>query len=126
MHNRQVSFVSIVLPGLLAALILTADIRIFSLLSFRGGRYDSTKRHCKKCIGFRELNTRCRVYPLEITRGEQEAMRIYRKNAKAEDEEKTERLVDSSVNKLLEMMVGPENFRILDAMIPWSFGRMYY
>ncbi len=104
-----------------------SDIRIFCLLSFRGGRYDSTKRHCKKCVGFREINTRCRVYPLEITRGEQEAMRNYRKNTKAGDEEKNERLVDSSVNKLLEMMVGPENFRILDAIqAPWLFSRMYY
>ncbi|KAI0274308.1 hypothetical protein BGY98DRAFT_1099095 [Russula aff. rugulosa BPL654] len=82
----------------------------------RPGRYDSTDRHCKGCAGFQEMNSKCEIFPLKITKEEHEAVTTYRETDKnGEVEEKTERLVDNSVNKLLGMMVGHEKFQIHEA-----------
>jgi hypothetical protein len=52
------------------------------------------------------------VFPLEITTGEHDAIKIHRaKDAKAEDKEKTRPLVVNSVNKLLRV-TGHENLQI--------------
>lgn len=90
-----------------------SDTRIF-LFSFRPGRYDSTERHTKSCAGFQEMNSKFQpgVFPLEITKGEHEAIKIHRaKDATAEDEERTRPLVVNSANKLLRA-TGHENFQI--------------
>jgi hypothetical protein len=84
--------------------------------SFRPGRYDSTDRHCKGCAGFQEMNSKCEIFPLKITKEEHEAVTTYRETVKnGEVDEKTERLVDNSVNKLLGMMVGHEKFQVHEA-----------
>jgi hypothetical protein len=57
------------------------------------------------------MSSKYRIFPLKITKEEYKAMTIYRsKQEEAEVEEKTERLVYNSVNKLLGMMVGHESF----------------
>jgi len=52
------------------------------------------------------------IFPLEITNGEHNAIKIHRTlDAKAEDKEKTRPLVANSVNKLLRV-TGLEKFQI--------------
>jgi len=81
-----------------------------------GGRYDSAERHCGNCAGFKEMSSKFRMFPLEITKEEHKAMESYRgMNKKAKDEEKTKRLVRNSVNKLLRMMVGHDTLQIHEA-----------
>ncbi|KAN0118410.1 hypothetical protein V8E52_005140 [Russula decolorans] len=84
--------------------------------SAKPGRYDSTERHCRSCAGFQEMNSESQIllFPLKITKGEYEAIRIYRTvsvDANDEDKEKNRPLVANSVNKLLGV-TGNENFQI--------------
>lgn len=59
------------------------------------------------------MNSKYQIFPLKITKAEHKAITTYRGTDKeAEVEEKTERLVDNAVNKLLGMMVGHEDFQI--------------
>lgn len=77
------------------------------------GRYDSAERHCKNCVGFQAMNFKSRMFPLEISKGEYEAIKIHRaQDARVEDLERTRPLVASSVNKLLGVMAGHENIQI--------------
>jgi hypothetical protein len=117
MHKGRVSFVT--LSFLLARSPCRLSIALtpeFFSFSFRPGRYDSAERHCKSCAGYLEMNSKSKsqILPLEITKEEHGAITIYHKpsDATAEDKEKSRRLVENSVNKLLGRTVGHENFQI--------------
>jgi hypothetical protein len=63
--------------------------------------------------------SKIQIPPLEITKGEHEAIKIYHSVTPehpppAEDKEKSRLLVENSVNKLLGRTVGHENFQIHD------------
>lgn len=63
--------------------MITALTRIpfffFFFFSFRAGRYDSTDRHCKNCVGFYEINQgNNSAFPVVITRAQYSVIQNYR------------------------------------------------
>ena len=61
------------------------------------------------------MNSEYQIFPLEITKAEYEALEICHNGKVAKDKEKIGRLFDNSVNKLLGMVVGNEDFQINEA-----------
>ncbi len=81
LQKRQVSFPR---SGLLPSSppLPPFPFNIFrSHVAFRAGRHDSAKRHCVKCLGFKELGAGLEIFPVKVTRGEFEAIKESRKNA---------------------------------------------
>lgn len=76
------------------------------------GRYDSTERHCIKCPGFVAMRTRMQstgLYPFQITMGEFEAVRDYRKanaKTKANPDIRAPALVEAALFKLISTLAG--------------------
>ncbi len=59
-------------------MILGSYTHLF-FFSFRAGRYDSTDRHCKRCVGFRQINRRNKgAFPVVITRAQYKSIQNYR------------------------------------------------
>lgn len=55
-----------------------SDTHLF-FFSFRAGRYDSTDRHCKNCVGFFQINRGNRgAVPVVITRAQYNAIQTHR------------------------------------------------
>ena len=63
------------------------------------------------------MNSKRRIFPIRVTKEEHEAVTVYRTrmDRKAKVDEKTERLVRESINKLLGMIVGHESLQIHEA-----------
>jgi hypothetical protein len=59
-----------------------------SFFSFRAGRYDSTDRHCKNCVGFHQINRSNKAVPVVITRAQYTAIQTYRTRLAAREVEK--------------------------------------
>ena len=70
----------------------------------RAGRYDSTERHCKNCPGFEELFSELTVAPIEITKGEFQAVQEYRRT-KSEQTDEAPPLVEAAIAKVLMMLI---------------------
>ena len=70
---------------------------------FRPGRYDSAERHCNSCPGFQEINSKYKVFPVEITKREHRAIKDYRSNNNPSAE--TARLVTTPLHTLLVMLI---------------------
>ncbi|KAH9071562.1 hypothetical protein EDB83DRAFT_2574818 [Lactarius deliciosus] len=78
--------------------------------SAKFGRYDSTERHCIRCPGFEAMRTKMgSLYPFQITKGEFEAVRDYRKSKSKADPDTGVRapaLVEAALFKLMSALTG--------------------
>jgi hypothetical protein len=74
-------------------------------LSFRAGRYDSAMRHCGNCVGFKELDVRASIFPVEVTQEEFDSMQEYRKMKHPEAETTFPLPVQSVVCKVLDIVM---------------------
>ncbi|KAH9002461.1 hypothetical protein EDB86DRAFT_3100831 [Lactarius hatsudake] len=78
--------------------------------SAKFGRYDSTERHCIGCPGFAAMSTKMGgLYPFQITKGEFEAVRDYRKSKTKADPDTGVRapaLVEKALLNLMSALTG--------------------
>jgi len=75
------------------------------MVAFRPGRYDSASRHCKSCAGFQQIRAESgiKVTPVQLTRGEYEAVQDFRKKARPGQGAYSEPILNA-VFKVLMMM----------------------
>jgi hypothetical protein len=94
------------------ALPFFAFISSVLTVAFRPGRYDSSKRHCDDCAGFKKIGAKCQqsgmaITPVQITRGEFLAVQEFRRNVRSGQEPYAEPVLNA-VFKLFAMMATSE------------------